>query len=196
MSATSFIASLVSSLAWPGVVLAILVIFKRQFATMLERLSRLRRGSGGQSADSDWQRTQETVRQSLTSAQRVPALAHGHSQGAGGAGAPPGSRSAGGGPLALIDDRWAALEAELRNVIRPATTVTDFDLAGANFDALLDIALRSGLLDAAAVRSLDGLRHLRNLARADDHLTAASAEDFAVMADALCYGMRSGSSSG
>jgi hypothetical protein len=194
MSATSFVASLVSSLAWPAVVIAILVIFKRQFATMLERLSRLRRGIGGQNADSDWQRTQETVRQSLTSAQRVPALARGHSQGAGGAGSAPGSRSAGGAPLALIDDRWAALEAELRNVIRPATAVTDFDLAGANFDALLDIALRSGLLDAAAVRSLDGLRHLRNLARADDHLTAASAEDFAVMADALCYGMRSGAS--
>jgi hypothetical protein len=191
MSATSFVASLVSSLAWPAVVIAILVIFKRQFATMLERLSRLRRGSGGQSADSDWQRTQETVRQSLTAAQRVPALARGHSPGADGTG----SHSAGSGPLALIDDRWAALEAELRDVIRPATAVPDFDLAGANFDALLDIALRSGLLDAAAVRSLDGLRHLRNLARADDHLTAASAEDFAVMADALCYGMRSGPSS-
>jgi hypothetical protein len=191
MSATSFVASLVSSLAWPAVAVAILVIFKRQFGTMLERLSRMRLGGGGQSADSDWQRTQETVRQSLSSGQRVPALARGHSQGAGGGA---GSRSAA-GPLALIDDRWAALEAELRNVVRPAATVTEFDLAGANFDALLDIALRSGLLDAAAVRSLDGLRHLRNLARADDHLTAASAEDFAVLADALCYGMRSGSSS-
>jgi hypothetical protein len=191
MSATSFIASLVSSLAWPAVAVAILVIFRRQFGTMLERLSRMRLGSGGQSADSDWQRTQETVRQSLSSGQRVPALARGHGQGAGGGA---GSRSAA-GPLALIDDRWAALEAELRNVVRPAATLTEFDLAGANFDALLDIALRSGLLDAAAVRSLDGLRHLRNLARADDHLTEASAEDFAVLADALCYGMRSGSSS-
>ena len=34
------------------------------------------------------------------------------------------------------------------------------------------------------------MRHLRNLARADDQLSAKSAEDFAVMADALCYGMR------
>jgi hypothetical protein len=188
MSATSFIASLVSSLAWPAAVIVILVIFKRQFGAMLERLSRVRLGSGGQSADSDWQRTQETVRQSLTAGLRVPALARGRDQGAGPGS--PGSRAAGGTPLALIDDRWTALEDELRNVIRPASTVTEFDLAGANFDALLDIALRSGLLDAAAVRSLDGMRHLRNLARADDHLTAQGAEDFAVMADALCYAMR------
>jgi hypothetical protein len=120
------------------------------------------------------------------------AIAAGPGPGTGLAGpgqAQPSARAAG-GPLALIDDRWAALEAELRNVIRPAGRLSEAELASANFDVLLDTALRSGLLDAAAVRSLDGMRHLRNLARADDRLTAKGAEDFAVMADALCYSMR------
>jgi hypothetical protein len=195
MSATNFIASLVSSLAWPAVVVAILVIFRRQFATMLERLSRVKLG-GGQSAESDWHRTEDTVRQSLSSG-RQAAISGLREPGSPAGGQPqPGSRGSPGRPLALIDDRWSALETELRNVIRPASAVAEMELAGANFDALLDIALRAGLLDAAAVRSLDGMRHLRNLARADDHLTVKGAEDFAVMADALCYGMRTQISQG
>ena len=62
---------------------------------------------------------------------------------------------------------------------------------GANFDGLLDCALRSGLLNAATVRSLDGLRHLRNLARADGDLTPRRAQEFAVLAAAVSYSMRS-----
>jgi hypothetical protein len=72
MSASQFIASLVSSLAWPAVVVTILVIFRRQFGTMLERLSRLKLGAGGPEAGSDWERTEDTVRQSLSSASRAP----------------------------------------------------------------------------------------------------------------------------
>ena len=46
------------------------------------------------------------------------------------------------------------------------------------------------MLNAATVRSLDGIRHLRNLARADGHLTPRRAEEFAVLADAVSYSMR------
>jgi hypothetical protein len=60
-------ASLVSSLAWPAVVAAILVIFRRQFGIMLDRLSRLRLGADqGQDTDGDWERTEETLRLSLS----------------------------------------------------------------------------------------------------------------------------------
>jgi hypothetical protein len=111
VSAGSFIASLVSSLASPAVVVTILVIFHQQFATML----------GG----------------SLSEAQ----------------------------------------------------------LAAADFDQLMEAALRAGLLDAATVRSLDGLRHLRNLARANPSLTQRQAQEFAVLADAVSYGMRRDSGS-
>ncbi len=193
MSASQFIASLVSSLAWPAVVVTILVVFRRQFGTMLERLSRFKLGPGGQDAESDWDRTEDTVRQSLSAAQR--ALAPGRTPGAG----PPGPASGrlrtptaatGDGLLSLVDDRWTALEGELRNVIRQSGSLMESALSGVNFDGLLDTALRSGLLNAATVRSLDGIRHLRNLARADGHLTPRRAEEFAVLADAVSYNMR------
>jgi len=71
MSASQFIASLVSSLAWPAVVVTILVVFRRQFGTMLERMSRFKLGPGGQDAESDWERTEDTVRQSLSAARRA-----------------------------------------------------------------------------------------------------------------------------
>jgi hypothetical protein len=194
MSASQFIASLVSSLAWPAVVVTILVVFRRQFGTMLERLSRFKLGPGGQDAESDWERTEDTVRQSLSAARQ--ALGTGRTPG-GGPTSPapgrlrPGPTAAGDSLLTLVDDRWAALESELRNVIRPSGSLGEGELAGAHFDGLLDIALRSGLLNAATVRSLDGLRHLRNLARADGHLTPRQAQDFAVLADAVSYSMRS-----
>ena len=193
MSASQFIASLVSSLAWPAVVVTILVVFRRQFGTMLERLSRFKLGPGGADAESDWDRTEDTVRQSLSAAR--PALGTGSTPGArsaGGAAARlrPGPAQGGAGLLTLVDDRWAALESELRNVVRPSGSLAEGELAGTHFDGLLDTALRSGLLDAATVRSLDGLRHLHNLARADGHLTPRRAQDFAVLADAASYSMR------
>jgi hypothetical protein len=40
------------------------------------------------------------------------------------------------------------------------------------------------------VRSLDGLRHLHNLARASSSLSLRQAEQFSVMADAVSFGIR------
>lgn len=177
MSASAFVASLVSSLAWPGVVVAILVIFRRQFGTMLERLARVRMGSGAD-GDPDWAQTEAAVRQSLGAG--PPSLAQGHAAAPGAPGRP---------PRALIEDRWQALTAELRDVVLRSGSVSDELLSGAGFDQLMEIALRAGLLDSATVRSLDGLRHLRNLARTST-LSERQAQEFAVMADAVSYTMR------
>jgi hypothetical protein len=187
MSAAAFVASLVSSLAWPGVVVAILVIFRRQFGTMLERLARVRIGAGGE-GDQDWGQAEATVRQSLGAS--PPSLAPG-------AGGSPGSPAARPGgqpgaprpPRALVEDRWQALTAELRDVVLRSGSVSDEQLSGAGFDQLMEAALRAGLLDSATVRSLDGLRHLRNLARTTS-LSERQAQEFAVMADAVSYSMR------
>lgn len=194
MSASSFIASLVGSLAWPAVIIVILVIFHRQFGTMLERLARVRLGGGGTEADLDWNQTESVIRQSLASA--PPAAP---SRGGAAPGAAPGAAGASGGvarsPQALVEDRWRALADQLRNVARPAGSVSEAQLAGADFDQLMDVALRAGLLDAGTVRSLDGLRHLRNLARTSPALTPRQAQEFAVMADAVSYGMQRDSGS-
>jgi hypothetical protein len=212
VSAGSFVASLVSSLAWPAVVVTILVIFHKQFGTMLERLARVRIGAGGVEADVDWDQTEAVVRQSLVAARRQvgePITAGSPASPAGGLprpgaprpsaqlrpGAGPAGRDVERPPQALVEDRWQSLSDELRGVIRPGGSLGEGQLAAADFDQLMDAALRAGLLDAVTVRSLDGLRHLRNLARANPGLTQRQAQEFAVLADAVSYSMRRDSGS-
>lgn len=211
MTAASFIASLVSSLAWPAVIVAILVIFHRQFGTMLDRLARVRLGASGTEADGDWSQAEAAVRQSLAAARSSGAALPGGPPGQPGSG-PSGSGSGSGGSRSgrgagrddggsgpsgrdttarqgLIEDRWQALTAELREVIARSDPA-GAGQAGAGFDQLLDTALRAGLLDSATVRSLDGLARLRTIARTSAGLTEKQAQEFGVLADALSYTMR------
>ena len=205
MTAASFIASLVSSLAWPAVIVAILVIFHRQFGTMLDRLARLRLGAGGAEADGDWSNAEAAVRQSLAAARppgtALPGRPPGPGQDSprpGGVGRDSAGRDSAGrdsaGPdtatlQALVEDRWQALSGELRDVIARSDPA-GAGPAGGGFDQLLDIALRAGLLDSATVRSLDGLARLRTLARTSTGLTQKQAQEFGVLADAVSYTMR------
>jgi hypothetical protein len=239
VTAASFIASLVSSLAWPAVIVAILVIFHRQFGTMLDRLARVRigAGAGAAAADPDWSAAEAAVRQSLAAARPPIAAGPGgrpaDSRGPGGTDSPgrdapgrdgpgrtgprrdgpgrdgpgrdrPGARGsdAGGGSgsprdaaarQALVEDRWQALAGELRDLIARSGAAGGPQLAGAGFEQLMDIALRAGRLDSATVRALDGLAHLRNLARSSTGLTEQQAQEFGVLADAVSYTMRRGS---
>jgi hypothetical protein len=199
VSASQFIADLVSSLAWPALIVVIVLFFRRQFGTMLGRLAHVRIGSGGSESELDWNQTEAVVRQSVAAARRQE-LGPGAARAAGGrplGSQPPGAPRAGGlpasgdrTPQALIEERWQALAGELRAVVRPSGSLGESELSRAEFDQLMDVALRAGLLDAATVRSLDGLRHLRNLARTATGLTQRQAEEFTVMADAVSYGMR------
>jgi hypothetical protein len=223
VTAASFIASLVSSLAWPAVIVAILVIFHRQFGTMLDRLARVRigAGAGGAAADPDWTAAEAAVRQSLAAA-RPPIAAGPGSRpadsrapggrapgGRDGGGRAPGGRDGGGrdgggagsprdtaARQALVEDRWQALAGELRDLITRSGVAGAPQLAGAGFEQLMDTALRAGRLDSATVRSLDGLAHLRNLARSSTGLTEQQAQEFGVLADAVSYTMRRGGQPG
>jgi hypothetical protein len=217
VTAASFIASLVSSLAWPAVIVAILVIFHRQFGTMLDRLARVRLGAGAAEADGDWSQAEAAVRQSLAAARSPGTALPGGPPGPPGsgqdrpgqdrpgqdrAGRPGSGRDAGrdadgsspsgrdtAARQALIEDRWQALSGELRDVIARSDPAAA-GRAGAGFDQLLDTALRAGLLDSATVRSLDGLARLRTLARTSTGLTEKQAQEFGVLADAVSYVMR------
>jgi hypothetical protein len=200
VTAASFIASLVSSLAWPAVIVAILVIFHRQFGTMLDRLARVRIGAGGGSApaDPDWSQAEAAVRQSLAAARPPIAAGPGGSRAPGGRpgpgrdGAGAGSSRDAAAQQALVEDRWQALAGELRDLIARSGAAGAPSLAGAGFEQLMDTALRAGRLDSATVRSLDGLAHLRNLARSSTGLTEQQAQEFGVLADAVSYTMRRG----
>jgi hypothetical protein len=186
VSASGFIASLVGSLAWPALIVTVVLIFRRQFGRMLERLSRVRLGAGGE-ADPDWSRTEAVIRQSVVAARHPELTATGSplAQPPGPDGTPR-ERT----PQSLVDDQWEALTAELRRSIRPSGSLSEGQLAHADFDQLMDAALRAGKLDAATVRSLDGLRHLRNLARASNNLSQRQAEQFSLMTDAVSYGIQ------
>jgi hypothetical protein len=210
VSAGRFITLLVGSLAWPAVIVVIVAIFHKQFAVMLERLARVRIGAGGAEADSDWSRTEDVVRQSLAAGHRPQGepVAVGAPGGLSRPGASartaqlrPGAPSSPDGsdverpPQALVEDRWQSLSGELRGVLRPSGSLGEDQLAQADFDQLMEAALRAGLLNSATVRSLDGLRHLRNLARTHAALTQQQAREFAVMTDAVSYSMRRDSGS-
>jgi hypothetical protein len=211
VSAGRFITLLVGSLAWPAVIVVIVAIFHKQFAVMLERLARVRIGAGGAEADSDWSRTEDVVRQSLAAGHRPQGepAAVGAPGGLPRPGAPartgvqlrPGTQSGPDGsdverpPQALVEDRWQSLSGELRGVLRPSGSLGEDQLGQADFDQLMEAALRAGLLNSATVRSLDGLRHLRNLARTHAALTQQQAREFAVMTDAVSYSMRRDSGS-
>jgi hypothetical protein len=205
MTGSAFIASLVGSLAWPAVIVVILAIFHRQFGTMLDRLARVRLGSGaaagsGGEADPAWAQAEAAVRQSLAAARpplaAVPAGGPARPGGRGGAqdGEPGTGESGPDGEAALrqalVEERWQALATELRDVITRSGAAGTVQLAGAGFEQLMDTALRAGLLDSATVRSLDGLAHLRHLARASDGLTQPQAQEFVVLADAVSYTLR------
>jgi hypothetical protein len=185
VSASSFIASLVASLAWPGLIVAVVLVFRKQFGRMLERLSRMRLGGGGE-ADPDWVRTEAVIRQSVVAARHPELTVTGSplAQPPGADGLPR-ERT----PQTLVDDQWELLTDELRRSVRPSGSLSEGQLAHADFDQLMEAALRAGRLDAATVRSLDGLRHLHNLARASASLSRRQAEQFSLMADAVSYGI-------
>jgi hypothetical protein len=186
MSASGFIASLVSSLAWPGVIVVIVLIFRRQFGTMLERLARVRLGAGTADGDPDWNQTEAVVRQSIVAAghPELTAAPAGSplAQPPGPDGPPRGLERT---PQALVEDQWLALTDALRRAVRPSGSLSEGQLAHAEFDQLMEAALRAGKLDSATVRALDGLRHLRNLARADGSLAQRQAEEFTILTDAV-----------
>lgn len=187
VSASGFIASLVGSLAWPGLIVTIVLIFRRQFGRMLERLSRVRLGAGGE-ADPDWTRTEAVIRQSVVAARHPEINATGSplAQAPRPDGTPPRERT----PQSLVDDQWQALTDQLRRSVRPSGTLSEGQLAHAEFDQLMDAALRAGRLDAATVRSLDGLRHLHTLAGRTNNLSQRQAEQFSLMADAVSFGIQ------
>jgi hypothetical protein len=91
-----------------------------------------------------------------------------------------------------VDEQWQALTDELRRSVRPSGSLSEGQLAQAQFDQLMDAALRAGRLDAATVRSLDGLRHLHTLASRNNNLSQRQAEQFSLMADAVSYGIHRG----
>lgn len=187
MDTRQFIASLVSSLAWPGAVLGIALMFRQQLRQLLTGpLRRLKAGP----VEFEFERIISTVQ-----AQIEPSPASGPPKPSGMA-VTTGDLAATARkmPTAAVVEAYARLEQELRELLLSADDVkADASLSAM---ALAHHAADKGLLTPETVNALEGLTVLRNLAahgRGDD-LSVDRALDYLALVDAVSYTIRQGNS--
>ena len=179
-----FIASLVSSLAWPLGVVVIAVIFRDQIRRLLTRpVSGMRVGPFEMKWDLE----------------RVEVAASVGPQ-------PVGTVDVGGGtattvidlsnstaitsPIGTVLEAYAAIEGELREMV---TNAVSYDTAvRAPIRQLLRIAADHGLITPETVNAVEGITVMRNLAANGQasEVTPERAQDYLVLAEAVLYTLR------
>ena len=177
MSTEQFIASLVSSLAWPVAVVAIAVIFRVQLRQLLGgRLSRLKAGP----IEAEFDLVASHVQLELPAADDRPLAAS------------PLSREL--RELAESSPRGAILEAHDRveRTLRDALeAVGDPVREGDTATELARRAAARGLITPQTSKAVEGITVLRNLAVHDpDGLPADRVKDYLVLADSVLYAIR------
>jgi hypothetical protein len=185
MDTRQFIASLVSSLAWPGAVVGIALLFRRQLAQLLTGpLRRLKAGP----VEFEFERIISTVQ-----AQIEPSPpSHPPKPAAIGSATSDLAATARTMPTAAVIDAYARLERQLHDLLQSAGDPKADD--GLSAVALAHRAADKGLLTPETVNALEGLAVLRNLAahgRSDD-LSVDRALDYLALVDAVAYTIRQG----
>jgi hypothetical protein len=185
MDTRQFIASLVSSLAWPGAVLGIALLFRKQLAQLLTGpLRRLKAGP----VELEFERLISTVQAQIEPSPHVasptPTVSGPISSDL--------ADIARKVPIAAIVEGYSRLEVALQERLRSAGDTKDLDrLSGM---ALARRAADKGLLTPETVNALEGLAVLRNLAahgRGDD-ISVDRALDYLALVDAVSYAIRQG----
>ncbi len=94
-------------------------------------------------------------------------------------------------PKVMVEGRWREIEEALRTTVRRADLFPPEHIGQMDFDDLLSVAVNSRLINAATLRSIEGLWHMRNLARSrGGDLTEQQAEDFSILVGATLYAMQ------
>jgi hypothetical protein len=181
----SFVASLASSLAWPVVVAAVLIIFRTEIIKILQQpMKHMKAGP----FEADWavgaaqvkagvsegSRQHQLMSTSVARSVVAPAML---------------------GPIdknaASVVEGFKEVESELRQILRQIPEVDPAEVDEAPTDDLLRLATEKRALPASTLSSIDGLRQLRNLAvHRSGSLDATQTQDFAVLTDAVMYTMR------
>jgi hypothetical protein len=177
MDTNQFIASLVSSLAWPAAVVCIAFLFRTQLKTLLtERLRHIEAGP----IKADFDRIGSDVHTVLDQA-----------------GIPTSTRAATDEltelaqqvPAAAIPQAFARVEHELRDAL---TAIDEQPSDDADAMVLAHKALERGLISPLTINAIEGIAVMRNLAvhGPPREITVKQAEEYLALVDSVVYAMR------
>lgn len=183
MDTLQFVASLVSSLAWPVAVLVIALIFRAQIRQLMSRpIRRLRAGS----VEVEFDRLMSEVQVSV----ETPAPVKGQA-------APIASpvieeleEIIPTSPVAAVLDAHSAVERELRSLI--AAGDPSVDVTRMSTGRLLREGVERGIITPETARAVEGITVMRNLAahgRASE-ITPERARDYLALVDAVLFTLR------
>jgi len=169
-----FVASLVSSLAWPVAAVTIALIARKPVLALIERMNEMSGFGLNAKFDAKLAKTTEDV---IASQGGVPLENIGAPQGW--------VELAQRSPRAAILEAWLRLEEALQQKMVAKGWVAPSQKLGPG--ALLETARREKLIDDKAYQSLKGLQALRNLAvhGPASELTFEKAQEFLMLAEAM-----------
>jgi hypothetical protein len=177
-SAEQFIASLVHSLVWPGAVVVLALVFRRQFSKLLLSLSRLRAGPVDLMFAQQLAKVEEEVAEELPAAKQQPGLLTSDLR-----------ETAEVAPATAVLEASVRLESELANLIRDVGNGWVF---GSGLVALARQALDHNLITPETANAVKGIAVLRNLAAHDrmSRLSSAQAQEYLSLADATIFALK------
>jgi len=184
MGSLQFIASLVSSLAWPLAVVVLAIIFRAQIRQLTSRpLRRFKAGPVEMDFDLELARAEVFVKQPAgVTADRKGKAEHPVIEELEGLATTE--------PVAAVLDAHAAVEQELRALVIKAAP--DTDVSKTSMGQLLRLALELGVVTPETVEAVKGITVMRNLAahgRASE-VTPERAQDYLSLVDAVLYTIR------
>jgi hypothetical protein len=187
MSGLEFTASVIKSLAWPTVVLIIVVVLRKPIAEALRR--GLRRVKAGP-FELEWEEKLIDVRQEVEASPDLASSVVGRLTEA----VVPSDELtalAKTSPAAAVMESFSRLEAELRRLVQPLEPERSERLSAVG---LARLARQHGRISPETENAVEGLAVLRNLAahgRATEDVTVGRAVEFVALVEAVLFALRS-----
>lgn len=184
MSGLQFVASLTRSLAWPAMVLVILLMFRSTIRSALAgQIKRWQAGPGGVEVEY-WELTAEKARDQLPPDAEERAV-----QAFGGGLIGELAPVAEAAPQAAVLEAFARIERELRRITQGLEPAENLQRMGAR--QLAVVAGRHGKISEEALNAINGLSVLRNLAAhgQGSDLNPTRALEFVHLADAVLFAL-------
>lgn len=196
MDGLQFVSSIVASLAWPLVILVIVIVLRRSISRLLDGpIKSFRFGPAGVELEK-WDRAAADVRSEVTHPASGDRTGSVRDSEAGPLAEPKpafGLREelqsvAEAAPRAAVVEAFSRVEVQLRSMVDQGIAKAPSKTGGR---ALAHLALSEGVINEDTFNAIDGLSVMRNLAaHGTDDLDVSRALDFLDLADAVLYTMR------